>query len=456
MALESPVRNPSHILASSMAKIAIHSFVILLIGFSIFSYAKMGSKETEDYPNRPIRVVVPYNPGGGTDTYVRIIQKAIKDNELMPEQLVIVNKAGGGATIGSTYVVDSRNDGYTILCNHEALMTSKVIGQSPYGPESFEVVAATGESGLAVLVSENSPFQTMTEFMEAAKAKPETLKLGVNLGTPTHFCGIQLEETLPGARFRLVSTGGGANRLAALMGGHLDAALFSVGELIRFRENGLRPLAYLGEERVASIPEIPTAKELGYPVFSGNLQYWWFPKGTDPEKISYLAKVLESAMETDYVRERSAELEIVPRIIIGNKLSERITNKMDSFSQMRVPSRVELPDVTFWSVVAAIVFGLLVLFKSMFNAKKGKSEAGEKELRFDLAFGVIGMCAIYVLLMGMGALPFIWATILFILASGLYLTNFDRRKIFYVVEIAFGMSFGLYFIFTRLFAIQLP
>jgi tripartite-type tricarboxylate transporter receptor subunit TctC len=439
-----------------MAKITTHIVVALLIGLSIFSYAKMGSRDTESYPNRPIRVIVPYNPGGGTDTYARILQKAIKDNDLMPQQLVIVNKPGGGATIGSTYVIDSRNDGYTILCNHEALMTSKVIGQSPYGPEAFEVVAATGESGLAVLVSENSPFKTMTEFMEAAKAKPETLKLGVNLGTPTHFCGIQLEETLPGARFRLVSTGGGANRLAALMGGHLDAALFSVGELIRFRENGLRPLAYLGEERVGSIPDIPTAKELGYPVFSGNLQYWWFPKGTDPEIVSYMAGVLKSAMETEYVKKRSAELEILPRTIAGAELAERITQKMSLFSRMKVPSRVELPDVTFWSVAAALALGLVVLSKAVFNPKKTDGETSERKLRFDLAFGVIGLCVLYVFLMGMGLLPFVWATILFILVSGLYLTNFDRNKVYYVFEVALGMSFGLHFIFTQLFAIQLP
>ena len=123
-----------------MAKIATHIVLALLIGLSILSYAKMGSRDTESYPNRPIRVIVPYNPGGGTDTYARILQKAIKDNDLMPQQLVIVNKPGGGATIGSTYVIDSRNDGYTILCNHEALMTSKVIGQSPYGPEALSLI----------------------------------------------------------------------------------------------------------------------------------------------------------------------------------------------------------------------------------------------------------------------------------------------------------------------------
>lgn len=439
-----------------MAKIITHLCVVVLIGMAIFQYAKTGEESGDLYPKRPIRVVVPYNPGGGTDTYARILQKAIKDNDLMPQQLVIVNKPGGGATIGSTYVKDSRNDGYTMLCLHEALMTSKVVGQSPHGPEAFEAVAATGEVGQVVLVANDSRFATLSDLMEMAKAEPETLKFGVNLGTPTHFSGILLEDTLPGARFRLVSTGGGANRLTALMGGHLDAAIFSVGEMIRFRENGLRALAYLGEERIESIPEVPTAKELGYPVLSSNLQYWWFPKGTDQEIVDYMAGVLKKAMNTEYARKRSAALEILPNTIMGKELAERIDGKMKTFSRMKVPNRLELPNVTFWSIIAVVVFGVSALISGVLSPEKRKVETGGIKLRFDLAFGVVGMCGLYVLLMGMGILPFVWATILFIVGSGLYLTSCDKIKLFYVVEIALGMAFGLHFVFTRLFAIQLP
>ncbi len=439
-----------------MAKIFFHIFSSLLIGFLFVRYLKTSGSEEMDYPNRPIRVVVPYNPGGGTDTYVRILQKAIKDNDLMPQQLVIVNKPGGGATIGTAYVNDSRNDGYTMLCQHEAIMTSKVIGQSPYGPDAFEAVAATGESVLAVVVSNDSPYATMTEFMEAAKAEPNVLKLGLNLGTPTHFTGIRMEETLPGARFRFVSTGGGANRLAALMGGHLDAALFSVGELIRFRENGLRALAYLGEERVESIPELPTAKEQGFPVYTSNLQYWWFPNGTNPKIVDYMAGVLSKAMETEYVKERSADFEILPRAIIGDKLKERIDAKMEMFSGMKAPIRIDLPNVSFWSIIGVLGFGAITLFKFIVASKKGERKFREKYLRFDLAFGVFGMCCLYVLLMGIGVLPFVWATCLFVFGSGLYLTNCDKHKICYLTEVALGMAFGIHFIFSQLFAIQLP
>ena len=439
-----------------MVKILVHTIVGLLIAIFAFQYFESGSSESDAFPQRPVRVIVPFNPGGGTDTYVRILQKAIKDNDLMPQPMVIMNKPGGGATIGSTYVKDAKNDGYTMLCLHEALLTSKVTGQSPHGPEAFEAVAATGEAGMLIIVNDAAPFQTLEAFMDEAKKRPETLRFGVNFGTPTHFAGIQLENTLPGARFRLVSAGGGANRLAALIGGHLDAAIFSVGEFVRFRSNGLRALAYLREERLEELPDIPTAEELGYPVYSSNLQYWWYPKGTDPNVVDYMAGVLKKAMETDYTVNRSNELRIDPRTIVGEELQNRIERKMTLFSEMKTSERLDLPDVVLWAFVFVGVFGLAVLIKRKSNVSEATVADDALRLRFDKAFGVVGMCAVYVSLMGLGFVPFVWATALFLLGSGLYLTSFDRSWLIPVLETALLLSFGLHLVFTELFAIQLP
>jgi len=102
---------------------------------------------------------VPFQPGGGSDTFVRIAQKAINDYQMMPQPLVMVNKPGGGTSIGSSYVKDARPDGFIVLCLHEALMVAKSNGQSPNGPDDYEVAVATGEFGVVVLVSSESPYQ---------------------------------------------------------------------------------------------------------------------------------------------------------------------------------------------------------------------------------------------------------------------------------------------------------
>ena len=433
-----------------------HACIAGLILLSIFQYVKLGSSMGEEYPRKPIRVVVPFQPGGGSDTFVRIVQKAINDYQLMPQPLVVVNKPGGGTSIGSSYVKDARPDGYTVLCLHEALMVAKSNGQSPNGPDDYEVAAATGEFGVVVLVSSESPYQSLGDLMAAAKAQPETLKFGINFNTPTHFSAIMLENTLPGARFRFVATGGGAHRLAGVMGGHLDVIILSVGEYVRFQQNGLKAIAYLGEERVESVPDIPTSAELGFPVYSANLHYWWFPKGTDKAIVSYFAEVMGKVMATEYVLKRTEELQILPRIIVGEALSQRIDDRMEAFGKIKPEHRIELPDFETWTVGFVLVFaGIVLVNRFRKPATEGTAESST-HLRYDFAFGTLVMTVVYVLLMGLGFLSFVWATILFVVAAGLFLTRMDKRKWISILEVALLMSFGLHFIFTQLFTIDLP
>lgn len=428
----------------------------ILIALSAYQYFKAGSYLGSDYPRKPIRVVVPFQPGGGSDTFVRIVQKAINDNELMPQPLVVVNKPGGGTSIGSGFVKNARPDGYTILCLHEALMVAKSTGQSPNGPDDFEPVAATGEFGIVLLVSEDSSYQSLGDLMQAAKEQPGTVKFGTNLNTPAHFAAIMLEKTIPGAAFRFVATGGGAHRLASVMGGHLDVIILSVGEYLRFHQHGLKAIAYLGQERLEAIPDIPTGEELGFPVYGGNLHYWWFPKGTDAAMVNYFAEILGMVMQTDYLAERTRELQILPRIILGQELANRIRNRMKAYGLIKPENRIELPDFERWTLLFVLVFSAALLVKYRFFRKPVMQETGEEGLRYDLAFGTLAMTVAYVLLMGLNLLSFVWATITYILIVGLFLRQFKIRKCRSVLEVALLMSFGLHFVFTQLFSIDLP
>ena len=443
-------------MSQSTLKRFLHAFVLLAIVVAIYLSFSTSGNEDGGYPEKPIQVVVPYDPGGGTDTFARIIQKGIKDNNLMPQPLVVVNKPGGGTTIGSGYVKDARNDGYTMLCLHEAIITAHVTGQSPHGPDAFESVGATGEVIQVILVRNDSSYESFKAFMADAKAKPESIKLGVTMSMPTHFTGLMLEDAVPGTRFRFVSSGGGAARLAALMGGHVDASFFSVSEYIRFKENGLRPLATFGTQRHPGIPEVPTAMEVGIDVSNSNLQYWWFPKGTDPGIINYFSEVLAKAMQTDYVRSRLGELSILPQIIVGNELKDRIATRMASFSEMTIIERVELPNVVAWTLGAMIVFGLAVV-RNRLNSHVAEPTVEEPtRLRFDLVWKSLALVFFYVLVMAMGWISFIWATVLFIVSSCLVLVGLNKGKLLVVVELSLLMSFGVHLIFTQLFMVSLP
>ena len=113
------------------------------------------------FPRKPIKVVVPFPAGGGSDTFTRIMQTAIRDADLLPQPLVVINVPGAGGTIGSRRVRDAQADGYTILNLHEGILSSKYSGLVTYGPEAFRPIAATGQSGLVICVRDDSPYRTL-------------------------------------------------------------------------------------------------------------------------------------------------------------------------------------------------------------------------------------------------------------------------------------------------------
>ena len=103
-----------------------------------------------DFPERPVEVIVPFGAGGGSDTFVRILQKAIREENLSPQPLIIRNAGGAGGTIGSRQARDATPDGYTIMCLHDGIYTAEHYGNADWGPADFEPIAATGRSGVIV------------------------------------------------------------------------------------------------------------------------------------------------------------------------------------------------------------------------------------------------------------------------------------------------------------------
>ena len=122
-------------------------------------YFSVQNSEADNYPNRPITLIVPFGPGGESDTFARMIQKAIADNGFLKQEVVVKNVGGAGATIGSGQARKADPDGYTMLLLHEALITAQASGKVSYGPESFEPIAASGKTNMIIAVAEDSPYQ---------------------------------------------------------------------------------------------------------------------------------------------------------------------------------------------------------------------------------------------------------------------------------------------------------
>ena len=309
------------------------------------------------FPTKPIKVVVPFSPGGGSDTFARAVQSVIRDEALLSEPLIIVNRPGAGGTIGSRSVKNAFPDGHTILFLHDAIVTARHAGQATYGADAFEPIAGTGELGAVIAVGPHSEFDSLEKLMAAAANSPETISFAANLGAPSHFWALLLEKASPdsAARFRFVQSGGGALRFGDLKGGHVAVSAFSVAELLQFKSDGLRALAYLGEQRHPALPDVPTAREQGIDVVAGNLQSWWAPKGTPPQRIAVIADALATAMHSEALRARMDEWQIDANFLDAEQLRTETGHRDQLASEVAARKLPDLPNLPRWTLFAVVV-----------------------------------------------------------------------------------------------------
>lgn len=265
------------------------------------------------FPDQPIKVIVPTDPGGAIDGLARVFQKAFETNGILPD-VVVINMAGAGGTIGTRAIKDAEPEGYTIGLWHDGIVTSKAMGVADFDQSDFEIIGATGFADLGLAISSESRFSSFADMLEFAKANPGTVTVAANIGLPVHFVPM-LVATEAGADLRYVQVGGGAKRYQSLLGGHTDTALFSTQELIQFQQSGLKPVLMMTEERVEALPDVPTAKELGYDVVSPSQRIWLAPKGTPADRLEVLRNAFREAMEQEEVANQLREFGLNPEFV---------------------------------------------------------------------------------------------------------------------------------------------
>lgn len=284
-----------------------------------------GSALAETYPSKAIELVIPFKAGGGTDTLGRVFQKALEKN--LPQPLAVVNVPGAAGVLGARKVKNAKPDGYTLLLSHATLLTAAAQGTANFGPEAFEAVAGTATSNMVVCVAKNSPHKTLKGLLKAAKVKPNQIRVVTNIGAIVHFAWLKLADVGGDVKFRYIQSGGGAKRLAQIVGGHADASIFATSEAKQYYESGdLRILAILAEKRQWDLPKVPTAKELGYDTKTA-YEWWWFaPKGTPKDRVDYLAGMLKKAIEDPDVRKILKKQSYVDTYLAGEALQKKIAS----------------------------------------------------------------------------------------------------------------------------------
>ena len=250
------------------------------------------------YPEKPIKLVVPFAAGGSSDVCARIFAKYAEKE--LGGKIAIVNMAGAAGSIASTEVVKSKPDGYTFLWHIPTMFTAYHTGTQTFAWDAFSPVASVARFYKAMVVHKDSPWKSLAELVQDAKAHPGKIKWGVNIGAGLHFEALGFQDA-SGTEFMMVAGGGDTQQTTAILGKHIDVATPSDTVVLQYIANGtLRALGTSGDTRLATLPNIPTYKEQGI-----DFSFWYDlvlygPAKMDPamvEKWNTIAKKVMSNPE---------------------------------------------------------------------------------------------------------------------------------------------------------------
>jgi tripartite-type tricarboxylate transporter receptor subunit TctC len=262
------------------------------------------------YPERPITLIVPFPPGGGTDLSARLIMPYIEKYLGNDAKIVVINKGGAGGDIGAGEIAKSRPDGYTIgFMNVPNTLMKSHERPTTWNLASFVPIANLVYDPAVFAVRPNGKYQTLAALAADAKKRPGEIPISsAGAGSNTHLDLIAFEEAAGIKLLHVPYEGGGQSR-TALLGGHVEMVASALGDVQRFIEQGqLKALAIGSAARFPLAPNIPTFIEQGFKVEGGSSRGLIAPKGTPQEYIDLLAQATEKALKDPELIKKANEI----------------------------------------------------------------------------------------------------------------------------------------------------
>ncbi len=316
-----------------------NAFIILIV---VCLFASLAHAQ-EDYPNKPLKIVVGFGPGSIPDVATRILSESVSKG--LGVEVIVEYKAGGSGMVSGDSVVKGKPDGYTILCGTIATHIFGPIlapGTPPYDPvKDFAPIAYAGEGPTVLVVSSQSPHKTFDDLIETARKKPGALSCStVGVGSSGHF-NLEVINLQTGARITHVPYKEGSMAMTAVLGGHMDTGIVSAPMAIpQVRAGKLRIL--VSSSRISEFPEVPTFKEKKLPQASFGAWVGYFvnaktPKAIqdklipvfakairDPENVNRLAKsgfIAEYVPPAEFIEMLKSQLEITTKAAKAAKIT---------------------------------------------------------------------------------------------------------------------------------------
>ena len=304
---------------------------------ALLSAAAQAPALAQAYPSRPVTLVVPFPPGGGTDTGGRVIAEQLSRRWGQP--VLVDNRGGAAGQIGAEYVAKSKPDGYTLLLGNigTQAINPSLYARLPYDADkAFAPISLVAELPLAMMVNPSVPAKTAAEFIALAKAKPGQLTYSSSGAGGAPHLAAEMFKDQTGTFVLHVPYRGGGPAIADLLAGHVNLSFMTVLEASGHIKAGkLRALAVTGNQRVPAFPDVPTLAEKTLPGF--NAISWiglLAPAGTPPDLVDKIAADVRAVLADEAVKARFIALGGVPRATAPQEFAKLIADDRRRYAQI--------------------------------------------------------------------------------------------------------------------------
>jgi tripartite-type tricarboxylate transporter receptor subunit TctC len=309
---------------------------LMAAGAALAGAGALPHAKAQAFPSKPIKVVIPFPPGGTADIQVRLMAQHMAQSLGPP--IVIENKPGGGTVIGSAFVAKSPPDGHTVLViSNSFVINAKLHGNLPYdGIKAFEPIACMTNSPQVLAVNQASPYQTFKDWLDAARARPDSVSYAtVGPATTQHIAGEMLQRAA-GIRLIYAPFTGGAPAVNAVLAGHVDTVLANVSEMSSFLEAGkMRALAVTTLQRLDALKQVPTVAESGYPGYEAAA---WFglvaPAATPAGVIAKLAEAANAAVTDAEINRKLISVGLQPYSMGPAQFKAHLAQQYERYSRV--------------------------------------------------------------------------------------------------------------------------
>ena len=315
-------------------QILIRRFALAAVALAVAGLCAIASAQT--YPVKPIRLVLPFPPGAPSDMVGRTIGQ--KMGEQMGQNLIPDNRTGAGGTLGLSLVAKAPPDGYTVLVTSPTIALGPLLyANLPFDPiRDFAPVARLASIENVMLVHPSIPVRTLKEFIALARSHPGKLNYGSGGPGTTNHLANELLKSIVDIDMVHVPYKGATLATTALMGGEVDEVIVSVASVLPLIKAGkVRPLAVLSEKRVATLPNVPTSREAGFPSFRMSIWYGMYvPAGTPRDIIDRLYREAARALDDATLRRHMANVGMDPWLGTPEDMDKLMRTETSRYSKV--------------------------------------------------------------------------------------------------------------------------